>query len=543
MNLHTITFAIYTYYLLACSAHIMLDAHVRECMHINVPVSIPHVIEAAEHGQRVTGQPLAYIFQHLNAEDSQRVAICLKDFHFHMDRTAFQIVCANATSYHSVLHVEEIFELTETISGLDLPFSAFIQGFLSNREDYGLRLEHLLAHGLPLSSIEVHILGQLGLHVSPSATRALTIFELGKTLKLIKNEDFCSSRIFVDFVLNYVMGQYENFPMRGAIVQDLMVVYSSVKDTNGHWLESLMEIGFEIDISMLIVAVDSGEECNLVSVLALLEEDKIASNAQRLLSAYRSSDFKDESKPFQELFQKLLKVSVSKHYRPDSCHMFEIVLSRPKCMMLLYECMPEILGVISRKILINLTLSKLFFKSLIKGFKGPDRFLELSRLEIGHWLIKQIHESFDPKHITCGLQYLKHCGKIESPSFGDVTPLHVLCSKIPDLEHGIALDLTEAFLNAGADVHSLLDGKTPLDLVLLHQQTSVQIKVISSLIKAGATFDHVVGRHYHRLIRIALWHTSIKHILEGLADPNSSLYEDGLDIGHLFSRAILGYEQ
>lgn len=541
MNFHFIFCTLFAFaYISVCSAS-NLGSYIVEQTHLNKPVSMEKVLQLAEQGDRVDGLSLAYIFKSIKEDQVASVAQTLKCNGFQMCGTAFTDICLSAPSLSIVLSVSEVFDVSELITTMNLPFAGFLECFLDSPEDYGNRLQFLVSHGLGLSPIETFILEHLGLHVSPCANRDLVLYGLTKALKLIKHQDFCCSPVFIDMVINSVCEQSQSslFPCRAAY--EFRILYASIKDTNGEWLRAIIGAGIEINLRFLIAAIFSGEECNLMSVLSVVGGKIINSNVSQLLTAYAQSNFKDESHTFQDLFQRLLGSYELIADSNAATDMLNMVLSRPSFIKILHKHSPQFFADVG-KIRLN---DYLFLTALTKGFEGPDLFLELSGLQLGSWFTGRLYHSINPDLIVSGLQYLMHQGKYDSADFEDIAPLHVIVSKLEILSAEQALILINAFLEAGVDVNAKLYGKSPLDIVLQHTNSPVQVTILSLLIKAGASIDHVTGSKLHRLIRMALWHTSIQFILEGLKDSGSNIFQatDGLDVAHVFNQAILGFEQ
>lgn len=487
-------------------------------------MTLAEILKALERGQCVSVQNLAGVFESINLE------ILLRS-----NQVAFLQISEHVTSH------QELFDLTVSLSDCYFPFPTFIQSFLADSEDYGGRLKFLVAHGLRLSSFEVFVMGHLGVHVLPLASRELAAYDIGQTLKHIKHFEFCNTPAFI----NYVVDQICAHQMIDVMQQDLASIYSSVKDINGDWLNAFIRAGIKIDVSMLSAAILSGEECNLLLVMPFIDDASIASNSPSLFYSLSMAKFEDGSEPYQMLFKRTLESYDSKIYHHGAYEMLQIVLPRPTFMSILHKRFPEFLVETGRCLSTNFNHSQLFLTSLTRGFEGPDLFMKISGLELKYWFTEKVCASIDSESIICGLRYLVHHGKIESPAFKRLSPLFVLAMKIDFLTHNDAVSLTQAFLTAGANIYACLDSKTPLDHVLASEESPRQVKVLSLLIKAGAPIDHVAGIKNCRLIRMALWDTSIKYILLGLADPGSSINQNmnGLNVGNIFSFAILGSDQ
>lgn len=432
---------------------------------------------------------------------------------------------------------------SERLGNVNLDPSRLIKRFMENPESYIPFIRLLLDHGLIVSEAELCIFRHFGLQVDDTKTHENSIERLQNIVTALNDNKIKLSDEFMQSVLSTVFesGQSQFSWLPDCYLSAILgEAFAILIQPNEIWLDMIQTFGSKIDEDFICSVLKYGTDSHLECTFKFVGDDYEITELFSTICALSDSEIGDDCLALEKLFIRLLTDFEVSCHDVGSARLFQIILSRPKFVKILHNLKPDFITFLSMQLqspALSITKAA-FLHGVMKGFEGPDMFLQCANLEAGGFIYIDTYRRDGRDLTNAAVRYLIHRRQTDAVKVYRGSLLKAaLCDSLlsNDAE---PLECIQELLNSGVDVNAKCGlESTPIQFVVKYEDSPSRLNTVVLLIRAGADVSDVEEEH-QGIIRHALCLISIKYVVQALRDENSNIY-NGMDMAQILYKSVL----
>jgi hypothetical protein len=317
-------------------------------------------------------------------------------------------------------------------------------------------------------------------------------------------------------------------------------IFSAMEPPQRKWLEMIQLTKVPIDEYFVGFLLEHGSESHLACALEFLGYGFKIDRADILLDSLSRCPFGNDHESLQKLFVRLLTDSDDCPDKYMCKSLFDVILPRAIFVKILIDLKPNYIQVMAKTLQTFTFVQESFLHGVIKGFEGPDLFLEYAQMELGPYILPSGIANNMRTRTNAAMRYVIHRKQVNAFKFGDRSILDVAMNNSWESNEPEPFECIEELLMADADVStSSKSGECSLQCILKYPASASRFRILVLLIRNGADISNVDEEH-HGIIRHALCQLGIKYLIEAMRDENSTIYMGGFDIAEVIYKSVLG---
>lgn len=374
----------------------------------------------------------------------------------------------------------------------------------ADRDNYIPILKTFIENGLQFSDVELYVFTEFGLQVDPVEGVKISCDQLENLLLAINQIKVRLGGGFLKFLLSK-LSELRPDSKESHLSSIFAAAFCIMDEPNIGYLQMIKEAGITVDGNFIAGVVKYGTEFDLKSSLGYLERHTEITKIFLMLDALCETKISDECPELQTLFIRLL-TDYELNLNDSGCAtLFKIILPRPKFVKILHDVKPEYLFHLREQLQspVALRTKEAFLRESMKGFEGPDKFLECAHLELGSYIYHYAYRP-DRELTNAAVRYAVH-RKLASTLqiYGNSILKEAIRSSLLSQETE-PYECIQELLHNGADVNDTSDAQmSPIRFVLECWHCPSTMDTLILLIRAGADVSDI-EQEYQELVRLAL---------------------------------------